>query len=111
MWILIQWLSLKIVLGWVWSAMHGMRHYTLMEGLHRNTDKIRAIDDECPTIARELLTTRDMSCCFANLNLMDWRSGNRSDASRINPTVDEVVITNIEVIDSRGVAVKLSHFP
>ena len=86
------------------------RHNALMEGLHRSPGKIRAINDERPLIARELITTRDMSCCFTDLNLTDRRSGNRSNAFRINPMVDEVVITNIKVIDDRGVAVKLSHF-
>jgi hypothetical protein len=108
--ILIDRLSPKIVLWRIWSAMQGMRHNALMEGLNRSADEIRTIDVERPIIARELLTMRDVSCCFTNLNLMDWRSGNRSDVFRRNAGVDDGVVSNVDVIDDRGVAVKPSHF-
>ena len=90
--------------------MQGMRHNALMEGLNRSADEIRAIDDERLIIARELFTARDARCCLTNLNLMDWRSGNRSNAFRRNAGVDDGVVSNIDVIDDRGVAVKPSHF-
>ena len=81
-----------------------------MEGLHRSADEIRTIDDERPIIACELLTTRDVSCCLPNLNLMDWCSGNRSDVFRRNAGVDDGVVLNVDVIDDRGAVVNLSHF-
>ena len=89
--------------------MQGTRHNALMEGLNRSADEIRTIDVERPIITRELLTTRDVSCCFTNLDLMDWRSGNCSDVFRRNAGVDNDVILNVDAIDDRGVVVNLSH--
>ena len=90
--------------------MQGTRHNALMKGLNRRAAEIGTIDVERPIIARELLTTWDVGYCFANLNLMDWRSGNRSDVFRRNAGVDDGVVSEVDVIDDRAVAEKLSHF-
>ena len=80
-----------------------------MAGLNRSATEIRTIDVERPIIARELLTARDVSCCFTDLNLMNRCSGDRSDAFGSNPPVDEVVVANLEVVDDRGVVVNLCY--
>jgi hypothetical protein len=74
--------------------------------------KVRAIHDQRAAIVTELITALAVSGRRAGIpdgDGMNGRSGDSGDVFRINSTIDEVVIANIEVVDDRGMVVNLRY--
>ena len=74
--------------------------------------KVRAIHDQRAAIVTELIAARAVSGQRGGIPDGDGTNGcvgDSSDAFRINPMVDEAVITHVEVVDDRGVVVNLRY--